>query len=346
MSTAEAEVIEVGQELTPSAGEEHAHLPATYGNTALDIEPEAFKGALDRRKTNRDALMEWVNAALVDGVDFGKIHVVKRDKCDKGKWCDNPSHFSKPSLFKPGAEKICGMLGVTVVYPNIKAYEDRAIEGEAIESIILRCHLIGPDGRVLGEGIGARNVSQDRGDLNKSLKMASKSAHIDATLRMAGLSEIFTQDIEDMKLGDGGEFAGRSATAPAKARDTEFVHNPDAKIGMGKHADEIWRDIDDGFLNWVIENVTRRPDVVKHAQAELNRRSSGGEDATNTGDDIEGYPGPRPSPDERLGSATLAKAIANATTLLELEEAYAGGSERARQSTAAYYETRQKALGG
>ncbi len=28
--------------------------------------------------------------------------------------------------------------------------------------------------------------------------MAEKSAHIDATLRMAGLSEVFTQDIEDM----------------------------------------------------------------------------------------------------------------------------------------------------
>ncbi len=28
--------------------------------------------------------------------------------------------------------------------------------------------------------------------------MAEKSAHIDATLRLAGLSEIFTQDIEDM----------------------------------------------------------------------------------------------------------------------------------------------------
>ncbi len=29
--------------------------------------------------------------------------------------------------------------------------------------------------------------------------MAEKSAHIDATLRMAGLSEVFTQDLEDMQ---------------------------------------------------------------------------------------------------------------------------------------------------
>jgi hypothetical protein len=42
-------------------------------------------------------------------------------------------------------------------------------------------------------------LSQDDGDINKALKMAIKSAHIDATLRMAGLSEVFTQDIEDMQ---------------------------------------------------------------------------------------------------------------------------------------------------
>lgn len=30
--------------------------------------------------------------------------------------------------------------------------------------------------------------------------MAEKSAHIDATLRMAGLSEVFTQDLEDMQV--------------------------------------------------------------------------------------------------------------------------------------------------
>lgn len=48
------------------------------------------------------------------------------------------------------------------------------------------------------DGVGARSLEQDYGDLNKALKMAEKSAHIDATLRMAGLSEVFTQDLEDM----------------------------------------------------------------------------------------------------------------------------------------------------
>ena len=53
-------------------------------------------------------------------------------------------------------------------------------------------------GFIAAEGTGARRVEQDKGDINKSLKMALKSAHIDATLRVASLSELFTQDIEDL----------------------------------------------------------------------------------------------------------------------------------------------------
>ena len=58
--------------------------------------------------------------------------------------------------------------------------------------------IVDASNRIIADGVGARLLSQDNGDINKSLKMAEKSAHIDATLRMAGLSEVFTQDIEDM----------------------------------------------------------------------------------------------------------------------------------------------------
>jgi hypothetical protein len=54
----------------------------------------------------------------------------------------------------------------------------------------------------VAEGVGARSLAQDYGDVNKALKMAEKSAHIDATLRLAGLSEVFTQDIEDRPIQD------------------------------------------------------------------------------------------------------------------------------------------------
>jgi hypothetical protein len=93
------------------------------------------------------------------------------------------------------------MMGLIPRFPNLSEYEKATLHGEDIKTIILKCELHTGNGFVAAEGTGARRVDQDRGDINKSLKMAVKSAHIDATLRVAGLSELFTQDIEDM-IGD------------------------------------------------------------------------------------------------------------------------------------------------
>ena len=168
----------------------------------LDLPAEHFKAGLDRRKANRELLMEWLRSALVEGVDFGRIHVASKERCQfarqgRVKDCGDPHHWSKPSLFKPGAEKITGMLGMTVHYPSLPDYEQAVLNGIALTTVMLRCELRDAHGRSVAEGVGARSVSQDYGDINKTLKMAEKSAHIDATLRLAGLSEIYTQDIED-----------------------------------------------------------------------------------------------------------------------------------------------------
>lgn len=177
---------------------EKTKTPAIVSANPLDLPAATFREGLDRRKANRAALMDWVRDALVENTDYGKIHVVSRNKCQLGRNCTNPAHFSKPSLFKPGAEKICGMLGVTVRYPTLPDYEKAALSGASLSQVIIRCEIVDASGRVVADGVGARSLAQDNGDINKSLKMAEKSAHIDATLRMAGLSEIFTQDIEDM----------------------------------------------------------------------------------------------------------------------------------------------------
>lgn len=152
--------------------------PAAVGNP-LDLPSGQFKEALTRRGDNRKALMDWVRDALQEGRDF---HVINGRK----------------SMGKSGAEKICGMLGLKVVFPSLPDYERCALEGKPIIDIILRCHVLDAQDRVVADGVGARNVDKDNGDLNKALKMAEKSSMIDAVLRCAGLSEVFTQDIEEM----------------------------------------------------------------------------------------------------------------------------------------------------
>lgn len=196
----------------------------------LDLPADQFRSGLDRRMENRKALMEWVRSALVEGVDFGSVPT-KRGP-------------SKPSLWKPGAEKICGMLGVTVSFPTLKDYEKAALHGVELVHIIIRCEVLDASGRVVADGVGARSIKQDYGDINKALKMAEKSAHIDATLRMAGLSEVFTQDLEDM-IGKQITLAGPSAapstqqTAPSRtappARQNGAYNTKTNRISEAQH---------------------------------------------------------------------------------------------------------------
>jgi len=178
-----------------------------FAASPLDLPAEQFRAGLDRRKENRGALMEWVRAALIEGIDFGCI------KTKRGP--------SKPSLWKPGAEKICGMLGVTVHFPTLHDYEQAALNSVVVVNIIIRCEIMDASGKVVADGIGARSLKQDYGDINKALKMAEKSAHIDATLRMAGLSEVFTQDLEDMPPATlsqhGGKTVANNPPTPSQA---------------------------------------------------------------------------------------------------------------------------------
>ncbi len=201
------------QEVSGVESEVLALSPQPVAASPLDLPAEQFRAGLDRRRENRAALMEWVRSALVEGVDYGRIHVVGKDKCKHGKWCQNSNHFSKPSLFKPGAEKICGMLGVAVHYPTLQKYEQAALDGVQLHQVIIRCEIQDAAGRVVADGVGARSLRQDYGDINKALKMAEKSAHIDATLRMAGLSEVFTQDLEDMVPTQNNQASGKPATS-------------------------------------------------------------------------------------------------------------------------------------
>ncbi|WP_456374132.1 hypothetical protein [Thiolapillus sp.] len=186
----------------------------------LDLPAEQFRAGLDRRKENRAALMEWVRSALVEGVDYGRIPT-KRGP-------------SKPSLWKPGAEKICGMLGVTVYFPTLHDYEQAALHGVELKHIIIRCEIKDASGRVVADGVGARSLKQDYGDINKALKMAEKSAHIDATLRMAGLSEVFTQDLEDM-IPAGSSANSSPKQADASSRQAAPVRQNAAPISTAQH---------------------------------------------------------------------------------------------------------------
>jgi hypothetical protein len=233
------EAPEVETRVVPVEAAEPPARPITSGISPFDLDPLEFQAALDRRKANRAALMKWIGSELREGTDFGRIHVASRDKCSAGSRCTNPHHFSKPSLFKPGSEKICSMLGLTPTFPNSEQYEKRALAGETIETIVLRCQLVSASGNVVSEGMGARVVDMRDGSnaLNKALKMAEKSAQIDATIRL-GLSDTYTQDLEDMAApvedpAEPGPRTGTQESAQPKNKPIEYVDSMSCEVCQG-----------------------------------------------------------------------------------------------------------------
>jgi len=223
--------------LPPEANQDNAAaLSVTVPTSPMDYPVERFSQALGRREDNRKALTGWIQSNLQAGIDFGQIHVVKKERCRLARdgrvhECMDPRHWSKPSLWKPGAEKICGMLGLIPRFPNLSEYENAVLRGEDIKVIILKCELHTGSGFIAAEGTGARRIAQDNGDINKALKMAEKSAHIDATLRVAGLSELFTQDLEDMNNG------ARQDIQPNTGRQTPpHQHNSQQAPASQQHA--------------------------------------------------------------------------------------------------------------
>ena len=157
----------------------------------LDADPKALKTGSDRRDKNRKTFMEWIRDNLKEGIDYGSISSTSKS----GK-----KFTGKPSLWKPGSEKIIAHLGLVPTFPSMDKYEEMAYSGIAIENVIIRCEILTVEGQLVGVGIGGRTLKQQYGDLNACLKMACKSAQVDATLRICGLSESFTQDLEDMGI--------------------------------------------------------------------------------------------------------------------------------------------------
>jgi hypothetical protein len=151
----------------------------------LDLPNDALSMALSTRLENRKLVLKIIKSQLKSGVDYGSIPLKKG------------AFKTKPTLFKSGGEKIISFLGLTARYPAYHEYEKAALNGLTLELIVLRCELHDGLGRVVSEGIGARNLNQDYSDFNKSIKMASKSSMLSSVLNL-GFSELFTVDLEDM----------------------------------------------------------------------------------------------------------------------------------------------------
>lgn len=217
----------------------------------------------------------------------------------------------KPTLLKPGAEKILMLFGLTSEYDILEKVEDYEKE---IFAYTVKCTLLKGNMKVT-EGLGSCNSKEDKyrwrwvyeddlppgadkeslkkktygntvkyraenddicSQANTILKMAKKRALIDATLTVAALSEIFTQDIEDMDL------SGK----PTEASYTQKVDDPaDYVVTFGKHRGKRLGDIPTDYVEWL--KINARDERLRDAAKKLLAQQ------TTSLDDVppeEGYP--------------------------------------------------------
>lgn len=199
---------------------------------------------------------------------------------------------NKPTLLKPGAEKIGMLFGVNPEYDFLEKIEDYNNDFFAYD---IRCTLF-KNGQPVSQGVGSCNSKEkkyrwvnvkeseipshiDKSTLaqttdsygrtkykmenddvcslvNTILKMAKKRAFIDATLQLAALSEIFTQDVEDMKDLIQKEQSENMTVEEASNMVLNFGKN------KGKRLGEIFKS-DNQYVKWYMENG--RDEIVKKA---------------------------------------------------------------------------------
>ena len=183
---------------------------AIVNSTSL-IEQTTSNALIDKSKAFNE-FKEFIKNDLKDGVDFGKIPSVE-----------------KPCLFKAGGEKIQLYLGLTPQYkllhrefvPNQvrkdKVWNDVTKKYQEVESVRnyycweWSCELWHGSVKV-AEGVGMGNTEEDKyvsqykgaktpdSLANTVMKISKKRAFMDAIIGVSGVSDIFTQDLEDSEM--------------------------------------------------------------------------------------------------------------------------------------------------
>lgn len=219
-------------------------------DSAVQLSGSAIGLSVSRVRDNREAILALLKHAMREGINADYAIV--------------PGTNGKPSLLKPGAEKICSMFGMAVD-PSV---EDLSTSDAVKYRVTARLTTIA-SGAFLGSGVGEassaeekyqwraavhpdefENVDPDRRRIkykadgthikqvrenhadkaNTVLKMAKKRAMIDAVLTVTAASDMFTQDMTD---ADGNVTGTKAALpnnqhrqAPAPAQQTHQAPTP------------------------------------------------------------------------------------------------------------------------
>ncbi|HBQ85293.1 MAG TPA: hypothetical protein DD811_02265 [Syntrophomonas sp.] len=235
--------------------------------TALSVIDSIDTNIVQRTMDKIHAFQQIIQQAVVPGHDIGIIPGTE-----------------KPSLLKPGAEKIVMMMGLSSCYEIMDKVEDYE---KGFFSYNIRCTL-SRNGYDICEGVGNCNSRESKyvkadpySVANTILKMAKKRAYVDAALSVASLSDIFTQDIEDMD-------SLRIKPNGPSHRDNQGKALKEQVITFGKHKGRTLGDLlqnERGYCEWMSNSNNEKwspvfKKLLEEEKAQTPADGTGGQDNT------------------------------------------------------------------
>jgi len=233
-----------------------------------------------------------VQKTLKKGHDYGEI----------------PGTRGKPTLLKPGAEKILMLLGLSSEYEIVERVQDYE---QGFFAFTVKC-ILSRNGLKVTEGVGHANTREKRYQnqdpfslANTVLKMAKKRAQVDAVLTVASLSEIFTQDLEDFadepvevaprqERGSqrrNGNGQMRDPDEPATEQQSKAIHAIANRVGLSD--DELRSLLTSQFGVTSTKELTKQQassliDLLQKTPADQLRQLAGTAPAKDPADDLFG----------------------------------------------------------
>jgi len=230
-----------------------------------DLAPRPLFSPLQAKTRTRE-LAGLVKAYLVPGEDYGL-----------------PGQAAKPSLFKPGAEKLCLAFGLAKKVEVVGRLEDW--EGGFFHYLV-KVSLISKSGGWLeAEGLGCCNTREARlagpdvyALANTALKMAEKRALVNAVLTATSSSGLFTQDLEDFSAPPDGPGPGGSESKPQSPPRADGGLTPGQILALKGTLKTAGLAEDELLRKWGLNHLDQvRPDQLKAVLDWINARRVGHE---------------------------------------------------------------------
>ena len=203
------------------SGGSQALIDLRQGAMTMPIEQMGI--ALEEYRARRSFFFNWLIKQLTKGVHYGfppgcEVRFDQSGNAITKKWNSKNRGYDeivipldqwkhKPCLYKAGADFIADLMGLRPEFESDHethkqlvasgSCTDRDGKPQPVLCYICRLFSRANPQLVVGEGRGARMLGTKGGDVNNTIKMAQKAAKVDAVINTYGLSDLFTQDVED-----------------------------------------------------------------------------------------------------------------------------------------------------